>query len=390
MKLYTIPSTLFSILVDNEVWFKFGVPRLRQDVDNHCVITRCAYIGLITSNGTQFIKTSCLQSDRTHLLTEIRSEKVGNVNDTLIGDDVFGTSGVRGFVTKGGMLPPVYFTGSDREIRVAGFNRWLNNYINGTFVSHAPTPYPHCQVYINHHYKFIWIKGHKVAGTAMRAPLGSLCGDTWKVGPNVSFEYCSEPLFRQKNVTVSDIAKWWKEYFVFGIVRNPYTRFASAAEYLRLWFDAECDDRPQFKDICLDPYVEVRFCKTRTCCFDNAVEHHYRHFMDQSSCLFTDALMPAVDYLGETETLEKDFEEIIQEINRRKNPELPKLVNDLKKKNAYHEPLNHVRLLREEKSYAYGLFQEHQICLKTIYNFYHRDFSLLKYNQVESLSSKED
>ena len=32
----------------------------------------------------------------------------------------------------------------------------------GNLVSHAPTPYPHCQVYVNHHYKFIWIKGHKV------------------------------------------------------------------------------------------------------------------------------------------------------------------------------------------------------------------------------------
>lgn len=98
----------------------------------------------------------------------------------------------------------------------------------GNLVSHAPTPFPHCQVYINHHYKFIWIKGHKVASTAMRKPLGSLCGDKWKVGPNVSYEYCSEPLFRDKKVTVAEIRQWWKEYFVFGIVRNPYTRFASA------------------------------------------------------------------------------------------------------------------------------------------------------------------
>jgi len=66
----------------------------------------------------------------------------------------------------------------------------------------------------------------------MRKPLGSLCGDKWKVGPNVSYEYCSEPLFRDKKVAVAEIRQWWKEYFVFGIVRNPYTRFASAEVHL--------------------------------------------------------------------------------------------------------------------------------------------------------------
>lgn len=98
----------------------------------------------------------------------------------------------------------------------------------GNVGSHAPTPFPYCQVYINHHYKFIWIKGHKVASTAMRKPLGSLCGDNWKADANTSYEYCSEPLFLNNSTSISTIKKWWEEYFVFGIVRNPYTRFASA------------------------------------------------------------------------------------------------------------------------------------------------------------------
>lgn len=61
----------------------------------------------------------------------------------------------------------------------------------------------------------------------MRGPLGWLCGDGWRVPKEANFTYCSKPLFNS-NKTTSSIKNWWKEYFVFGVVRNPYTRFASA------------------------------------------------------------------------------------------------------------------------------------------------------------------
>jgi len=108
--------------------------------------------------------------------------------------------------------------------------------------------------------------------------------------------------------------------------------------------------------------------------------------MDQSSCLFTDSLLPAVDYIGETETLADDFEEIIQEINRRKDPQLPELVSDLVKKNVHHGSKGkRRRRLQEEQSYAFKLFQQHQICLLTIYKFYHKDFMLLEYEPLTSI-----
>lgn len=62
----------------------------------------------------------------------------------------------------------------------------------------------------------------------MREPLGWLCGDKWRVEANITYKYCSVPLFHDTKSSVKDIRKWWDEYFVFGIVRNPYTRFASA------------------------------------------------------------------------------------------------------------------------------------------------------------------
>ena len=40
--------------------------------------------------------------------------------------------------------------------------------------------------------------------------------------------------------------------------------------------------------------------------------------MDQSSCLFTDMLTPAVDFIGEVENIHDDFQSIIDEINKRR------------------------------------------------------------------------
>lgn len=157
-------------------------------------------------------------------------------------------------------------------------------------------------------------------------------------------------------------------------------------------FGGTCTTRPLFEEACKAPYENVRFCKVNDCCWGGALNHHYRHFMDQTSCLFTDTLMPAVDYLGETETLADDFEEIIAEINKRKDPTLPDLVSDLVKKNVHRKkggPKGGKRRLPQQNySYAFTLFQQYQHCLDPLYKFYHKDFELLKYEHVESLPPK--
>jgi len=114
--------------------------------------------------------------------------------------------------------------------------------------------------------------------------------------------------------------------------------------------------------------------------------------MDQSTCLFTDSLLPAVDYLGETERLADDFVEIVGEINRKKDPKLPELGNELVKENVHtFENVNRVqkRNKKREGTYAYDLFKKHQSCLQPIYQFYHKDFMLLQYDPVGSISSTE-
>ena len=76
--------------------------------------------------------------------------------------------------------------------------------------------------------------------------------------------------------------------------------------------------RPSFEQTCREPYIHARLCRVRQCCWSGATAHHYRHFMDQSTCMFTDTLLPAVDYIGEVENLDSDLDEIIAEINRRR------------------------------------------------------------------------
>jgi len=65
-----------------------------------------------------------------------------------------------------------------------------------------------------------------VGGTALREPLGWVCGDKFAIdGLDVDNTYCGVSLFA--NATYDQVVAWWKEYFVFDIIRNPYMRFAS-------------------------------------------------------------------------------------------------------------------------------------------------------------------
>lgn len=161
---------------------------------------------------------------------------------------------------------------------------------------------------------------------------------------------------------------------------------------MRTLFAKDCVDRPKFATACKEPYASVGYCKSNPCCWWKLAAHHYRHLMDQSTCLFTDSLLPAVDYLGETERLADDFVEIVGEINRKKDPKLPELGNELVKENVHtFENVNRVqkRNKKREGTYAYDLFKKHQSCLQPIYQFYHKDFMLLQYDPVGSISSTE-
>ncbi|GMH40705.1 hypothetical protein BSKO_08609 [Bryopsis sp. KO-2023] len=282
-----------------------------------------------------------------------------------------------GFLHKTGVVPPRYFMQKTFRERQGKFRVWMDNYASNPGFSHPPTPFPHCQVYINHHYKFIWIKGHKVASTSMRGSLGWLCKDGWKVPEDANWDYCSEPLFKNRNVKEEDVRRWWKDYFVFGVVRNPFTRFSSAHEYIQTLMPKKCT-KPSFGETCKDPYLHARICKRENCCRESTTVHHVRHLSDQSTCMFDENYRPAVDFIAQVENLDQDLDTILDTINSRKDPSLPKL-----KRAPDYSHVNARNKTKEEggskKHYAVDLFLDNDECVLSLVKQYQKDFLLLGY-----------
>lgn len=302
-----------------------------------------------------------------------------------------------GFQNKAGIVPELYWREDTKDLRSVFFDKWLFQYIHHRLIVQPSLPFPHCQVYINHDYKFIWIKGHKVGSTAWRGPLGWLCDDHWKIPENASFDHCSLPL-GQQSVTSEEVRKYWREYFVFGAVRNPYDRFASAYEYIKSHAATKgCESelrKPPFKEVCEDPYLFAVICKLSFCW---CTEHHFRHFMPQAPCLLTESLLPAVDYLADVATLDSDLETIIGNINARRDKSMPPL--ELSKHgilNSHEEATNQSRHLLDIEpltethpapEYIQDLYDQNPTCLDSVSQYFHQDFLLFGYDKGSRDSS---
>lgn len=293
-------------------------------------------------------------------------------------------SGMRGFQQKAGLVNPKYWEDSFRPERVRAFSDWLNttqshpDWSEGAYSMHPPTPFPHCQVYVNHHYKYIWIKGHKVGSTAMRGTLGWLCDDHWRVPKQANFSFCAKPYFAPaQRSSMEDIERVWRDYFVFGVVRNPFTRFASGYEYISDRLSKSCR-KPFFNETCLDPYKHAKTCKFEHCCPWGSIRHHIRHFTDQSTCLFTDDGLPAVDFIAETEQLQDDTDIILDVINSRRDDDLPPLEQKEFFSNINPDLKNGSTTRVVPEKYV-KLYAESDFCIFSLLSIFAKDFRLLDY-----------
>eukprot|EP00210_Caulerpa_lentillifera_P004375 g4173.t1 len=289
---------------------------------------------------------------------------------------VFKGSRMRGFHKKS-MLPFERISPEAFNARNQLYERWMEHCKEGHCSDHLDLAFPTCKAAINHHYKFIWMRGTKVGGTALREPLGWVCGDNFQIDDlKVNDEYCSISLFN--NATLDDVRKWWKEYFVFDIIRNPYIRFASGEQYIAPKIRDACNETLSFSEVCRSPYEHTHYCLNHECCKGD-VEHHFLHMASQSQCLFDTNLNPVVDYLGETETLEEDTYTIISEINRRRDPSLPPLKATIEKRNSHHKKTS------SGNSYTVDLYKNNEQCLESVGEFFGRDFKLLGYDKLDKI-----
>ena len=277
---------------------------------------------------------------------------------------------LRGFQNKTGMLNPLNWRPEFKKLRENKTLNWAVSRIKhtGLFceIAQPPMQLPGCLVHINHAYRFIWIKGKKVGGTTIREPLGWICGDHWLTPKNISMEFCSERWHKNKTTSLEEAKQYWDDYFVFGFIRNPYSRYGSSYTYIKKL--SRQAGRIPFGQACRQPFLQAFRPRVKW-----SFIHNVHHIMEQSSCLFTREGVPAVDFIGETERLSEDLQTILDEINKRKNPEVPDLQmpEHLKSKNT-----------NRRQDYAVPLYMQHPACLRQVEKHFWIDFERLGYEHV--------
>ena len=182
-------------------------------------------------------------------------------------------------------------------------------------------------------------------------------------------EFCSERWYENKTTSLEEAKQYWDDYFVFGFIRNPYSRYGSSYTYIKGLTVNE--ERIPFEEACHEPFLQAFkvFNETRL----NWFNHHVHHIMEQSSCFFTQEGLPAVDFVGETEFLHRDIKTVLDEINKRKPSSLPdlKIPDHLRTRNANHRD-----------HYAVSLYTENPECVQEVEKHFRTDFELLGYNFI--------
>ena len=108
------------------------------------------------------------------------------------------------------------------------------------------------------------------------------------------------------HVLGQDARRKWHRSFLYTFMRNPYTRMVSLYEcqFPRLGpthYHLPKED----KDLTFERYVDIITNKE----YDHD-EYHFQHWRPQTDWVFNDDDRLIVDYIGRTETLDKDINKI--------------------------------------------------------------------------------
>ena len=192
-----------------------------------------------------------------------------------------------------------------------------------------------------------------------------------------------EPLH---NADPVEVEKWWKEYYVFTFVRNPWARFLSGQYMLKLMRDKRIENPEcnwELKEVCHNPtYIGYQCLKNNTCCHINP-QFEWQHVQEQAKCMFGKGGLSAVDFIGRSEESEEDFASLINIINKRKSPDLPeiKIPEELirivpwpRKKDS---PVPNPDMDQYVKDY-----KNNPECIEAVYRSINRDFEWLKFPKV--------
>lgn len=192
------------------------------------------------------------------------------------------------------------------------------------FVESRVPIYAGCQVFVSHKYKFIYIRTPKSASSAILIAMRKdVCGGRECTSEELSkVDPKGEPLSNEI----------WADYFVFTIIRNPWSRMISAFNFLtkrhlmlRPGQSQLAPTKPcagSFELFSQDSNHLRSICPKERCCA--YVQGHGfvpafvdEHINDQSHCVFLSNGDATVDFVARAERLNEDWPVILQHINRR-------------------------------------------------------------------------
>ncbi|GAB4814843.1 hypothetical protein N2152v2_001889 [Parachlorella kessleri] len=240
---------------------------------------------------------------------------------------------VHGFVHKAGMTALANWHPAYVPLRTSQFKSWLEH--KGSVLQGAgpaglnllgvKPPYilpfhdgRGCNIYYNERYKVIFLRTQKVASTTTMTFFGE-CAKDPATATQPDSPSCLKPLDLEDAL---QLQLTWKNYFVFGWTRNPWSRAVSSYQYLL----HAVKDRPQCDKVdwdtfCADPLVFGELCKAQPdCCPIFNHNFMFFHVNDQTTCLTTDSGEWAADFIGRSERFDEDFPVIVAAINQRLAP----------------------------------------------------------------------
>lgn len=290
---------------------------------------------------------------------------------------------IYGKVEKQGHLPLTKW--SKEHVQLEAFSEWL---LNGTVFNMPVAKIPplsfRCAIYVNHPYKFIFVRNRKAASTSIVEALGSPCYEKRATRP-MCMDVMVMEQFTEQGLTPQ---QGWKDYFVFAVARNPWARAASGYDYLtdtmRKKSRGVCR-LPTFEEFCRDPMILGKQHMVFRCSQQNAA-YNFFHVEPAARCMLTDDGKSTVDFLIRYEHLEEDFNEVVKIINERRPKALAPLKPrslDWRKKGVAAEDSGKKVATDGSEQHADKFRKCGDSCVKLIEEFFVEDMKLFGFDSKD-------
>ncbi|PNH09051.1 hypothetical protein TSOC_004394 [Tetrabaena socialis] len=236
-------------------------------------------------------------------------------------------SNLYGEVKKAGPMPAERY--DDALFNHTNFRDWLlrKAVLREEVAEPAPMSYK-CGVFVNHHYKLIFIRNRKAASTTVLDVFKVACKSQSKL-------LCLRP-FGAQEMAAAGLRHddMWNSYYVVSSTRNPWARAASGYDYTQDRWPTKtgvCANIP-FRQFCADPYMMGKMANLFRCGTqssfrgDDAWAYDFYHIEPAHHCM-TDASGQglSVDYLIRYEHLNEDFAALLEILNKRREKKLPEI-----------------------------------------------------------------